>query len=134
MRKEDLLKYVKIKKELSQIREILVEIEATYHNVKASHIDGMPKSNAIKDSIGNAIAKIENLRIIYNKKISELIDFQIKIENAIEKLDAYERMLMRKRYIDGLKWEDICEEINCSWKTAHRLHSKILEKIKDDID
>lgn len=134
MRKEDLIKYSKIKDELEQIKEKLDEIEATYTQVKAVCIDGMPKGNSVRDSLGDAIAKIESIREIYNYKISQLIEIQIKIENVIDKLDGDERILMRKRYIDGLKWEDVCREINYSWKTTHRMHNRILEKIKDDIE
>lgn len=129
MQKEDLIKYHKVKQEIFQIKEKLAEIEETYTQVKAMKIDGLPKGKSVNDYIADAIIKIEELKSVYNKKISEILEFQIKIENAIDELEPEERILIRKRYIDGLKWEEVCQELNISWRTAHRLNKKIMEKI-----
>lgn len=129
MTKEDLIKYHKVKQEIFQIKEKLAEIEETYTQVKAMKIDGLPKSRSVNDYIADAIIKIEELKDVYNKKISQILEFQIRIENAIDELEPEERILIRKRYIDGLKWEEVCQELNISWRTAHRLNKKIMEKI-----
>lgn len=134
MNKEDLMKYYKVKQEISQIKEKLQEIEETYTQVRAMKIDGMPKGNSVNDYFAQALIKIEELKDIYNQKIGRLLKMQIKIERKFELLEPEERILARKRYMDGLKWEEVCEELNISWKTAHRLNNKILEKIKVDIE
>lgn len=93
-------------------------------------MDGMPKGNAVNDSIGNLVAKVDKLMRDYLYKYDEALCELYKIERYIESLDnETERLLMRKRYIEGKHWEDICVELNYSWRQMHRLHSEILKKI-----
>lgn len=51
------------------------------------------------------------------------------IENIIEGLDEKEKLLMRYRYIKGLKWETICYKMDYSWRQIHNIHSKILKEL-----
>ncbi len=130
MTKEELKEYISIKKEAEQIR---LEIEDLYHMLKSPVITGMPSAHSPDaDKIGNVIAKIEELEAKYMAKLNLLIQKQNDIENVISKLDSKERTLMRYRYIDGHDWERICVDMNYSWKQTHRIHSNILNKIKDD--
>lgn len=62
----------------------------------------------------------------------ERIHLCAAIENAIEKVDDDRmRILMRSRYIQGKTWEQICVQLNYSWRQIHYLHSKALKKIED---
>lgn len=54
------------------------------------------------------------------------------IENLISNLPEREKLLMRLRYIDNLKWEEIALKMNYTWQHMHRIHAKALNKIKCD--
>lgn len=41
------------------------------------------------------------------------------------------RMLLRYRYIDHMKWEEICVLMSYSWKQIHQIHNLALEQIKE---
>lgn len=134
MEKEDLKKYLALVREVDDIRKRILQLEENMYTVKAVGMDGMPKGNCVNDSIGNIVARVNDLRSEYLKQYDLALCELYKIERAIEKLeDLTERQLMRKRYIEGKRWEDICVELNYSWKQIHRIHSRILKKIaKDD--
>ena len=134
MDKENLKNYLALMKEAKYIKSRIEQLEDDAKNLKVFVADGMPRSSSIRDSIGEVIANIEGLRTkglhIYVESLQELC----KIEKVIDSLtNETERLLMRKRCIEGKHWADICVELNYSWKQIHRIHSRILKKIaKDD--
>lgn len=91
----------------------------------------MPKGSGSKDSICNIVVKIEQLRSEYLHKYDLALCELYKIERVVDGLEnPIERMLMRKRYIEDKRWEDICVELNYCWRQIHNIHSKILKKIR----
>ena len=106
MTKEELRQYRSIKNEICQIEHQIVVLER--------HGD---------------IA--ESLRELYRQKLIELIEGQLRIEKAIEKLDPTERTLMRLRYLDGAEWIEVAEGIHYEWTQTHRIHARALAKIRD---
>ncbi len=81
------------------------------------------------DKFTNLINKrIEVEEMINNEIVKGLKEMQ-NIENIINGLPEREKLLMRLRYIEGLKWETICYKMDYSWKHIHNIHSAILKKI-----
>ncbi len=135
MDKEDLKKYVPLKKEAEELRLQAEHLEDDIISLRSVVNDGMPKGSAVSDKIGSMVARVEELREEYLNKYDLALCELYKIERLIESLDDItERRLIRKRYIQGMRWEDICIDLNYSWQHIHRIHSKILIKIKDVIE
>ena len=57
----------------------------------------------------------------------------ITVEQAIFTLPSELRMLMRARYILGMKWEVINEKMCISESTSKRMHRKALQLLKDGL-
>lgn len=130
MDKADLKKYVPLKKEAEELRLQAEQLDEDIKSLKAVIIDGMPKGGTVNDSIGNMVAKVEHLKNEYLKKYDLALCELYKIERVIDSLDDMtERRLIRKRYIQGMRWEDICVDMSYSWRQIHNIHSKILNKI-----
>jgi DNA-directed RNA polymerase specialized sigma subunit len=132
MTKERLRNYQTIKREREQLRQQLEEIEAALYYPKVQQLTGMPhggtkEGNPQEELI---IHHIE-LQDRYRAKLEELAAEQLAIEEAIESLDPTARMLLRYRYIDGLKWEEVCYRLNYSWRQTHRLHGEALQKLRE---
>lgn len=131
MTKEELKEYIETKREIKIIEEKIEFLESKKTSIKSMIIDDMPKPEPEHDRLGELLGEIEELIDIYNKKQDKLFKQQIKIEKCIDKLDnAKERNIMRLRYLEGHKWEKVCVETNYSWENVHRIHRKILSKIK----
>ena len=131
MNKAELKKYISLKNEAEELRLQAEYLEEDIKNLKAVVIDGMPKGSGVNDSIGNLVARVDKLRIEYLKKYDLALCELYKIERCIEGLEnETERRLMRKRYIEGKHWEDVCVEINHNWSHTHRIHANILKKIE----
>ena len=109
MTKEQLRQYRSIKIETSQLERRIIELELLGHDYDI----------------------VQPLRDLYREKLRELIDGQLKIEQAIADLNPIERELMRLRYIDGAEWNDVADTIHYEWAQTHRVHAKALAKIKN---
>lgn len=66
-----------------------------------------------------------------NRELAELDAKREEIKGVIEQLENKdERMLLLYRYVQGMKWEDIGEQLHAGRTTLHRWHKQALSKIK----
>ena len=89
----------------------------------------MPNARTYKDRVATLIAKIVDLDNILTYKLAKLIDCRILIEEAIDTLDSADRLLLRLRYIDGKRWDEIAGEIGYSVQRIWQIHGNALKKL-----
>lgn len=131
MTKEELQEYLHIKREREQLAAMLQEMERAMAAPATSKLTGMPRNpSGEKSRIEAFVERHTELLERYRAKIAELDAAQAKIEDAIESLESIERILMRLRYIEGMKWEEICVALNYSWRQVHRTHAAALTRLK----
>jgi len=128
-KKKYLMQYTELKQELT-------ELELRYNELKETMIDPpiqklshtpIENSNPNTFKIVNQIVKQEDLE----DKKKDVLEKFLKIENIINNIDdSLQRRIMKLRYLDNYKWENICVKINYSWIHTHRLHSIALSKIE----
>lgn len=64
------------------------------------------------------------------KSVSRILKHKRKIEQEIDRLeDGTQALILRYRYIDGLNWEEISEQLNYSFRSVHYMHNKALRDI-----
>lgn len=91
----------------------------------------------VKSSLPDG-AKFEGIMIRLQEKRAELVnkiiqleEKQKQIETMIESLEnPNERVVMRYRYIIGLKFEDIAKEMDYSVERIYYIHREALNKLK----
>ncbi|MDD6988756.1 DUF1492 domain-containing protein [Ruminococcus sp.] len=134
MTKEELKQYRSIRHEIQSIKDEINELENQIQSVRAVTISDMPKGGSHTD-FTDVIAKIDELKRALHIKMSQALVVQERIEGVIDKLDnPIEQALLRYRYILGYTWEQVCVKMDYSWMQIHRLHSKSLINLKDDIE
>lgn len=132
MTKERLRNYLNLKAERAQIQALLDDMEESLCSPATPQLTGMPGASAFASGSAQerrADATME-LRALYKDKIAELAAEQLAIEEAIESLDQTARRALRHRYIEGLTWEQICVEMDYSWRQIHRIHAGALETLR----
>ena len=132
MTKERLKNYVILKEEREQLRRQLDELEATLYYPRVQRLSDMPSAPSKENTLELMVARHLDLQEKYEAKIAKMTAEMLLIEEAIEKLDPTARMLMRYRYIEGLKWEEVCVKINYSWMQTHRIHANALEQLREE--
>jgi len=126
----------KINKEIEflkkQINNISVDPEYTTDTVKGSLAEFPYTEQSIKihgiDIVGHD-KKIERLRRQYQRKLDELMDKAVEINEYIASVsDPEVRMILQCRYINGLTWEEVEEETGINERTARRKFRKWWDK------
>lgn len=135
MTKERLRQYCNIKREREQLLEQLEEVEKALYSPKIQRLTGMPSGGKPDGNPQeNLVARHIELQERYRAKVDELAAELLAIELAIETLNGTLRTLLRFRYIDGLKWEEVCVRMNYSWRQIHNLHGQALNQLREEND
>ncbi len=118
MVKDFLKKYDKLVKELYQM-------DKAVSNLKKIRIVDLQEGSPLRPSVESIIER-------YNSKIEDIITERTRIEDLIDMLeDPLERAVMRYKYIDRLKWEEVCVKINYEWSQTHRIHRSALNHLEN---
>lgn len=113
--------------------EELDELRNFSETISAPNYSGMPTSGtrSAEPTFAKAIDKIIDLEDHINDEIIRLVDLKKEIRSVISKvIDGDERLLLKYRYINFCTWDEICEKMNVSMRTAHRIHSSALASVK----
>ena len=80
--------------------------------------------------VQEAQKEIEAEKVRLCQKAKALLEHTREIDRAIETLtDGTQALILRYRYIDGLDWEEITEELCYSARSVHYIHNKALEAL-----
>lgn len=129
-KKEYLRKYLEAKRMQEVLEHEIDELRLDRMIPGSPAQDGMPHGSGGGDLSGYA-AHLDEL----DRKLRTQLERKLQIRTEItERIDAMENetesLLLRLRYIRGLKWEEVAVKMDYSWKQIHRLHSKALNNFK----
>lgn len=89
-----------------------------------------PRGAGNGDKLQSSVIKICELEEELDQKIRELLSQRKEIVAVLDSLsDDNLRQLMRYRYIQGMTWDEIAEEMYYSRMQVCRLHGQALNKI-----
>jgi len=128
MTKAKLREWRSIKLEHDDLERRVARIE---YGLGGLNMDGMPRSGKTSDPTAQQAMVIADLWKLYRRKVAELAQALIELEDAIQVLDSRERQLIRLYYADGLTWEQVCFELHYGWARTHEIHKMALEKLKE---
>lgn len=131
MTKETLMQCSAKRRELQQISRRIETLKADARSTKAVCYDNEPRGRGEPAAaVQRYIERLEELSALYEEKKADLIQDIITVERAISVLPSDLRMLMRYRYIDGYKWEQVNEMMYISERTSKRMHKAAMELLK----
>lgn len=130
-KKEALCRYMKIKRQIERYNLEIQEIRSAkmYPGMNAG--DGMPHAQFNNKDLSDYIVQLDRLYTKIIKLCRDRARILVKITDAIDKLpDENQKDIIYLRYIQDMKWEEICTYIGYSWKQTHRIHSNALKNIQ----
>ena len=99
-------------------------------SVKSPKLDGMPRSSGVH-GLELQVELIERCRHRAEKERDRALAILDKIEDMVEKLeDPDYRRIIRDRYIIGMEWMDVAEDVHMSERTVYRVHGKALAEMR----
>lgn len=112
-------------KELEALREMSCGISSPNLGERVSG------SKSTEAPFVRALERVWEQEARINAEIKQLEETKEQIRRTIEAVGNYdERCLLLYRYIQHMKWEDICLELHISISTAKRWHQSALRKIR----
>lgn len=95
--------------------------------------DVVQTSKEANASFTKIINKALELERMIHEDTERMICLKIEIRQAIDTVeDNEEKLLLRLRYLNFMHWDEVCDEMNVSLKTAHRIHGRALNNVKVD--
>ena len=129
-KKEYLRQYLKAKHTQEMLEQEIDELRLDRMIPGSPAQDGMPHGSGGGDLSGYA-ARLDELDRKLRAQMYKKIQLRAEITEKIDTMpDETESLLLRLRYIHGLKWEEVAVKMDYSWKQIHRLHSKALNNFK----
>ena len=90
----------------------------------------MPHGSGGEDLSGYA-ARLDELDQKLRTQMYKKIQIRAEITERIDAMEnETESLLLRLRYIHGLKWEEVAVKMDYSLRAVHKIHSKALEHFK----
>ena len=75
--------------------------------------------------------KIIELEKVIDAEIDRFVDLKKEIRDVINKVpDNSQKLVLKLRYIQFLKWESVAAEMDLSLKQVHRIHNEALKNVK----
>ena len=128
-KKKQLKSYIKASEKIQDLIDEIAHLKEKVHKVTPALSD-MPMGTGTSDRAGIIATYMDMI----NELEIEVKNLQIvkrDVEYLISTIDDWTvERVMRLRYIDGLRWEDICCKVNYTWKWVHKLHSDGLQSIE----
>ena len=91
-------------------------------------VQSSPSNGATFAKIVDKIIDLENA---INTEIERMLSLKLEIRTVINAVpNNEERLLLKYKYLNFLSWEDVCEKMNVSMRTAHRIHASALANVK----
>ena len=103
--------------------------------------DGVPGIDYSKERVQSSpsqdapfvhiVCKIIGLENEINAEINRMVSLKLEIRSVINAVqDHDERLLLKYRYLNFMQWDDICEHMQVSMRTAHRIHAAALANVQ----
>lgn len=111
----------------------LEQLKVLSTSVSSPNLSGMPSSGTRKQEAPfvNAVMKIIELEKVIDAEIDRFVDLKKEIRDVINKVpDNNQKLVLKLRYIQFLKWESVAAEMDLSSKQVHRIHNEALKNVK----
>ena len=111
--------------ELDELRVLSRSLSGTDYS--KDRVQTSPSTDAGYTKIVHKMMVLEDA---INTEIENMLSLKLEIRTVINAVqDNEEKLLLKYRYLNFLSWEKICDEMNISMRTAHRIHVEALANV-----
>lgn len=93
--------------------------------------DGMPHGSGVNSDLSDFVVKVDELLADLKKQAERRITLRREISRKIEQMDdETEKLVLRLRYIQLLKWEEIAVRMDYTYRNVTKIHGKALQNFE----
>ena len=130
--KKELQDYMSLDENIKSIENEILNIRTQLERITPILSSDPKGGNKDPDKMTMPIHHLIKLEESLNDVVIEKLTRRKEIERIIcLLLTEAEQRIVRYRYFEGMKWEEICVRISYEWAQTHRKHSDILIKLND---
>ena len=107
-------------------RELIGSISINY--------DGMPHGTGITRKTENEALRLAEKAERCVEARLDAIRIRQEVFDFISDIDDYEGEILFQRYVNLLKWEEVCVAVHLSWYAVHDHHRKALAIVQKRLD
>lgn len=130
-KKYKLKAYIRASEKIADLNDEIAIMQSKVNKITPTLSD-MPKGSGVSDKssiIDTYLDMISDMKF----EVQHLRELKREVEYLISTIDDWTvERIMRLRYVENLRWEDICCKVNYSWRQVHYLHADGLNKIEFD--
>ena len=118
-------------KRIASIKARIKRIEEQITSAAAKPLNHAPAGGADNhDAIGEAVARMEDLRRDLTQEVIRLEDQIREVETWIDALPPHKAGIMRLRYVDGLGWRQTARISGYSESHCRNINSEIMDTLE----
>lgn len=114
-----------LRNEAERYELLLIEAQPSF----AANLDAMPKGTTVGKPTESAAVRLVSIEELMLKIIQERNELVSEITTACLELTSLKRQIIILRYIDGLTWKKISEELGYTTKWLMDLHTEAVREI-----
>ncbi|WP_035213391.1 hypothetical protein [Desulfitobacterium hafniense] len=131
MTKQELQNYYWLKRNIQKLEHRIIELDtlAAKQTTRLKNDADSRVSHAEHDRLGAVVAEMVDIKRELGEQLREAYEAEERIQNALRNLPEREKYLIRARYVESKKWEQICLDMNLEWAQVHRVHARALKQL-----
>ena len=98
-----------------------------------SDIDGMPHGNGIKKTVEDKAVRLADKAAAWKRAELDAIRIRQEVFDLVHDIPGVEGDILVARYIELMKWADVCKKVHLSWEPARQHHLKALDIVSEKI-
>ena len=123
VKKEYLRQYRNITLQIKDLRDQARSLREVTMSAPIQQLSDMPKGSTSKSDLSDIMIKYERVQAKIQDKMCEALEKDAILDISDPKAAA----VLRMRYIELKKWEEIASRLGYSLKQIHRIHGKGLD-------
>lgn len=126
----NLIHYRDVKKEIEHLEEQITKLETRLSSPRIPILTDMPSGPHNLTQLEDGVIKLMQLKEKYMKMLEDLCEQQLAIEESIKDLEPIERDVIRCRYFNGLKWNEVQKKVDYAQRQTRRIHDRAIKKLE----
>ena len=125
--KEYLQRYQTAYREAQDIELRMAQLRLKYSAPQAIQYSDMPKTHNSEHDLSDYVAKMDELTDWLIAKYTRCMGIEGDILERLDRMEKQEeREVLRMRYIDGYRWDEIADKLHYTYRHVTRLHGTAL--------
>ena len=127
-----LSRYRAIRAQYASAAREIEDLRASLTGISAPIRSDVVTGSGPGDKMADTVARIADMEAQLAGTVREMADALSEITDAINAVpDAMQRAVLYLRYIEGMSWPKICEQINYSERQAFVIHGRALVAVNE---